>query len=126
MNQASGRIAATYEAKTGTLTYLSGPAEQAQLFRYNEALRRVGYGTPDVIRIYELADESVGPRLSRTTTRMGRLGNALDIIGLMIGVAADAVTLQRYEESLQWLRTNDPDYYEQLEWIETCRDSLCG
>jgi len=57
---------------------------------------------------------------------MGRLGNALDVIGMMIGVAADAVTQQRYADSLEWLRTNDPDYYGQLEWIETCRDSFCG
>jgi hypothetical protein len=50
----------------------------------------------------------------------------LDVIGMMIGVAADAVTQQRYADSLEWLRTNDPDYYGQLEWIETCRDSFCG
>ncbi|HEY2940450.1 MAG TPA: DNRLRE domain-containing protein [Gaiellaceae bacterium] len=118
INRASGRIAAIYEAKTGTMAYLSGPGKRA-LWTYRAASAKLatqgGYlKAPEVKAIYRVRSRGA------TVEGGGRGLGALGFLSVVIGAIADEREQSRYENAMDWLRSNDPVYYGQLQYTQEC------
>jgi RHS repeat-associated protein len=117
IDKASGRIAAIYEAKTGSVTYLSGPGQKV-LLRYQQYASQVGYKAPPVKGMYKVRDPSREAVEDRPAGALDYLGGAVAVIGaidLGLQLYEQEQQRQRYQQQLDWLKQNDPDYYNRLQ-----------
>lgn len=115
-NRASGRLVLIAQARAGKSGFYlwskSGPT--ARMYFRTRALADKVYerGPAPAVEVYTRYRELL-PAAVRWQVRASRTVNILSVLSIL-GAAADKVQEDRVREDVDWLRTNDPDYYWQL------------
>ena len=99
----SGRLVGVSEAGAGTFDYLTG-AKEAQLFRYRTALDIAGRPDIDVEPYLALRGRPVSGLADGMSAALGILS--------MVDIVVSIVAEEKQREQLEWLKDNDPDYYQ--------------
>jgi hypothetical protein len=116
VNRATGRLAAIYEAKTGTIDYLSGPGS-AKIFVYNRyadaytARANMASGSVPTEAVYDVAETAAERPMGAAMDSV--LGKATAVLAV-VGVAQALYQMHQQQSALAYLQTTDPVYYEQL------------
>jgi hypothetical protein len=114
INRATGRIAAIYEAKTGSLTYLSGPGQQV-ILRYQRYAARVGYKAPPVYKMYKTRNANLEDRPAGALDYLSGAVAVLGALDLGLQLYEQEQQREKYQQQLDWLKQNDPEYYNRLQ-----------
>ena len=116
INRATGPLVAIYEAKTGTIDYLSGPGS-ARFVVCNEFVD--AYEAPKGLPSGSVNREAMDEVAETGTTRPvdaavdSVLGKATFLMAI-VGIAQGLHQAQQQSDALKYLEVYDPAYYRQL------------